>query len=135
MYSRVSHRQCVLGGVNTGDHHLVIGGLGLYFLVFSYLKSQRCFIFYCQLYFLATFFDALFLYFGLLVSKTFLTQKHVLLLTCKFLTDFLVKVKCFASWCMCLKGVIFHFDIAYSMNGTSLGTSFPTHPRQLHLYL
>ena len=54
----VTNGVCV-GDVPTGDHHRVIGHLGLYFRVFSYLKSQRCFIFYCQLYFLVRFFSCI----------------------------------------------------------------------------
>ena len=51
------HKHCVCTGVPTGDHHRVFGHQGLYFWFFSYLKSQRCFIFYCQLYFLVRFFS------------------------------------------------------------------------------
>ena len=64
----VTNSVCV-GDVPTGDHHRVVGDLGLYFWFLVIVRVKGVLFFYCRLYFLDRFFfNALFLYFGLLVG-------------------------------------------------------------------
>ena len=51
----VTNGVCV-GGVPTGDHHRVIGHLGLYFWFLVIVRVKGVLFLYCKLYFLVRFF-------------------------------------------------------------------------------
>ena len=69
-----------MGACLGGDHHHVVGSLYFWLglKVFGLSTGLKV------LYFWLDFFNASFLYFGLLVGQTFMTQKHVLPLGCNF---------------------------------------------------